>query len=278
MNQAAHQRQADAQTAFGALQRRGRLREHLENLLEHLRRDSDPVVGDRDHGLIRFDSHAYLDCAARIGVLDGVAQQITDDLTQANLIGVHVYRLFRNPHRQLMTPRIDLLAHCFYCCVDDFGHIDPLNPQLHETVRNARDIEQVIEQAGHVIDLPLQGVARQSRDGRFVGRFCEQVRSCGERGERIAQFMRENGEEFVLAATSLLQRVFRTFLLCNVHEYAYAAAHASLFIEKRTRVLEEGRHAAVIEHDIELLAHHGLAKTSRPLHRQILASDFNPFS
>ena len=77
MNQAAHQRQADAQTAFGALQRRGRLRKHLENLLEHLRRDTDPVVGDRDHGLIRFDSHAYLDCAARIGVLDGVAQQIT---------------------------------------------------------------------------------------------------------------------------------------------------------------------------------------------------------
>jgi hypothetical protein len=64
-HQALRQRQADAQAALGALQRRLLLREHREHVLQRLRAHADAGVRDAEHDLVAGAGHLHRHAATR---------------------------------------------------------------------------------------------------------------------------------------------------------------------------------------------------------------------
>src|SRR3989442_15688650 len=72
----------------------------------------------------------------------------------------------------------------------------PYTTLFRSPARDARDVEQVVDEPDQVLHLPLRHVeeALSSGDGR-----AEQLEAREELGERVAQLVGEHGEELVLA-------------------------------------------------------------------------------
>ena len=79
--------------------------------------------------------------------------------------------------------------------------LDPLPAQLELAARDARDVEQVVEQPRHVIDLAVDHVAAPTSTApRSRAAVLLIVRRVADRRERIAQLVRQRRQELVLAA------------------------------------------------------------------------------
>ena len=90
--------------------------------------------------------------------------------------------------------------------------------ELDARTRDARDVEQVIDQAREVIDLAFDYV--DGGLGAFVGlrRALEKFRCSADGSQRIAQLVRQHGEELVLLAIGILQLQARAHLRRDVAE------------------------------------------------------------
>ena len=80
-----------------------------------------------------------------------------------------------------------------------------LAPQLELALGDARDVQQVVEQPGHValaLGSPVATVQRGVVELRRGG----DLRRVADRRQRIAQLVRQRREEFVLAAVGDAQR------------------------------------------------------------------------
>ena len=96
--------------------------------------------------------------------------------------------------------------------------IGVLLAQLQRAVRDARDIQQIVEQQRHVLHLPLDhvvGPALLRVGGVFVAR---DGGGLANRRQRIAQLVRERREELVLAAIGLEQLALLQLALRDVRE------------------------------------------------------------
>jgi len=84
--------------------------------------------------------------------------------------------------------------------------VDELHAQLDPAARNARDVQQVVDEAGHRLHLTHDDVRRlaQPRIG-FAGELNQQ-RRVQDRRERIAQLVGKRREELVLAPIRLPER------------------------------------------------------------------------
>jgi len=198
VHQLPRQREPDAQAAV-ALQGTIHLREQLEDLAELSGRDPDSVIGDRDlegHGIP--DMSRELDPAARGRVLHRVAHQIPEHLDQARAVGQEAYRLFRQADVEGVSARLDLVA----AGVDGrLGHLveaQPLETELHQAACDARHVEEVVDQARHLIHLALDHLDRppELRIGEIS--HPEIVRRVSHRAERVPELVRQDREEFVL--------------------------------------------------------------------------------
>ena len=74
---------------------------------------------------------------------------------------------------------------------------------------DARNLQQVIDQANHVVDLPFH----QLRDRCLASASCSvsSLRICSELrigAQRVSQLVREDGQELVLAAVGVAERRF----------------------------------------------------------------------
>ena len=88
--------------------------------------------------------------------------------------------------------------------------------QLERAARDPRDVQQIIEQQRHVVNLPGDDIVAPAslRVGRIL-RLRYQGRLSNGR-QRIAQFVRESCQKFVLAAVGLAQRGFNALALRDV--------------------------------------------------------------
>src|SRR5260370_29799714 len=108
----------------------------------------------------------------------------------------------------------------FHRRIDDFRESDALLPDLELAACYARNIQQIIEQQGHMSNLSLDHVMCPLQLlGHQLWRP-ENLCSGPDRCKRVAQFVRESRQELVLAAIgvaysirlavpNLFQRVFR---------------------------------------------------------------------
>ena len=75
--------------------------------------------------------------------------------------------------------------------------------ELDLASRDPGDVEQVVEQAGHVLDLPLRRSRAPDRAWRVVAVEADHLQGVTDRRQRVAELVRQHGQEFVLAAVGL---------------------------------------------------------------------------
>ena len=107
-----------------------------------------------------------------------------------------------------MAPGVDYLPARFECVGDDVPQIDRLAAQRDLTGRQPRHVEEVVDQPDQVLDLPLHGLAHLTRDLDVVVRQCLHGEGVADWRERISQFVRQHGQELVLAVIGLAQGLF----------------------------------------------------------------------
>ena len=103
LHQLPDQRQPYAQPALQTPRRARALHKRLENLRQQVRCDAHAAVDHLDDGGGRQRKHPQLDVAAGSRKLQGIGDQVVDDLLDANRIGMHPDILCL--HHQLATRR-----------------------------------------------------------------------------------------------------------------------------------------------------------------------------
>ncbi len=79
--------------------------------------------------------------------------------------------------------------------------------QHHAAARDARHVEQIVDEVREVAGLPFDHLARAAHRRRIGDALGEHVGDVADRRQRIAQFVRQHGEELVLAPIGFAQRL-----------------------------------------------------------------------
>ena len=222
-HQPARQRQADAQAAVGSVRRLVHLAEHLEDVGQVLGGDADAVVADGDLQQRAALRSLHRDTSARWCVLGGIDEQVGQHLGQPRHVTVDEHRLVRQCQRQLVAGAVEQRLRQLDRTLDRAGDVQPLAAQRERPAHHARDIEQVFQQPGHLRDLAVHHVAAPvALDGVDAG-HAQQAQCVANRRQRVAQFVRQHGDEIVFAAVGLVQRQFGQLARGDVHRHAVVA-------------------------------------------------------
>ena len=149
------------------------------------------------------------DHAAVVGVFRRVVQQIREHLREPHRVAGDADR------RRIRSRRGSRDAGCrapgrlvSIAALTMRGEIERLLLDLDDAARDARHLEQVVDQAVEVVDLPLHHRARRRGAGVFErARQFQDLEAVHDRRERVAQLVAERGEELVLAAIGGAQRL-----------------------------------------------------------------------
>ena len=264
-HQAFHQRQADAQAALRAVRRALGLREQVEDIGQHLRLDALPVVAYRDHGFAAFAGHAQGDLAARRRVLGGVIQDVRDHLHQARTVARHVQRLLPLLYPQLVALHVEQRAHLFDGAVDDCGDVEVFLLDLGQAAGDARDVQQVVHQVGHVLGLAHDDVAGVARALRVERAALQELGGGRDRRQRVAQLVRQHRQELVLLAVGGAQLVLDALAHGDVaafHEDALDVAlrAADRLVHEVDEALFQRRAGFALDAHRHRMAHERLAR------------------
>ena len=160
--QSAHEGQAKAEAAARAVQPRFRLLENVEDVGKHLRIDADARIGDinRRDAAFRVEADLHRNRAARRGKFVGIVKQVPDHLHEARGIALHPQRRVGQAELDRQLAFLDNNA----VIVDRLPHeahdIAALLAQQHLPAREARGIEQIVDEARHMRHLPVDDVAQ----------------------------------------------------------------------------------------------------------------------
>ena len=222
-HQPARQRQSDAQAAVGSVRRLVHLAEHLEDVAQVLGGDADAVVADGDLQQRAALRGLHRDAPARWCVLGGIDEQVGQYLGQSRHVGVDEHRLVRQCQRELVAGVGEQRLRQLKRTLDRAGDVQPLEAQCERLVHHARDIEQVFQQTGHLRDLTVHHVAAPVALGGVDAGHAQQAQRVADRRQRVAQLVRQHGDEIVLAAVGLVQRQFGQLACGDVHRHAVVA-------------------------------------------------------
>ena len=164
LGQPADEREPDTETSLRALRLRMHLREQLEDPRQQLRRNADARVGDLDHRVLALAPDAQPDPAAGIHELRGVVQDVGDHLHEARLVALDADQLVRQIELERVPMRVDRRPRRLDRARHDRTDEHRLELQRDHAARNARDIQQVVDQVHEMLDLPLDHVSAHARD------------------------------------------------------------------------------------------------------------------
>ena len=185
---------------------RSALREHLEDAREHLRRDADAGVAYRD----RRRSAPPLEPRARSFhprsvYLAALFSRFANTWLSRTGSASSSTSSRGFVDDQLVAGRVDQRPARLDGARDHLTERDALQPELDLAAGDARDLQQVVDQPDHVVDLPVHDLERRLE--RSLGlRQRQRLQRVANRRERIAQLVRQRGQELVLAPVGLLQR------------------------------------------------------------------------
>ena len=174
---------------------------------------------------------------------------------------------------QLVRARLDQRPGGFDRGDQAVREVQALLAQLQLAARDARDLQQVVEQPRHVLDLAVDDVLRplQLRLGR-VRRLAD-PRRVTDRRERVAQLVGEGREELVLAPVRRAQRVLGTFARGDVGALDEDAGHVAVGRDERLEdevdvTFLERRAGLALEQDRDALADVRLARLEHPVQQR----------
>src|SRR3954463_16590921 len=93
---------------------------------------------------------------------------------------------------------------------------------------DVRDVEQVVDQMSEQRGLAVEHLPRATYRGGIGPALGENVSHVADGGERIAQLVRQDGQELVLASISFTQRPFGALAWSHVFDEREAAAHPAI--------------------------------------------------
>ena len=227
-DQGVDQRQADAQPAFSPVRLGALLRKQREHPAQRLRRQADAAVADgKQHGrwLQRYPQH---DLAARVGVLGGIGHQIGQHLGQAQRVNLQVKGRAVDLHPQPVVFGGDQRRGGFDGGVQQGLQGHALGPQADLAVRDARHVQQIVQQQRHGAGLALEHAVQPRRIARRdVGR-AQRLHGGADGRQRAPQLMRQRGHKLVFAAVGVLQRGLQPLDRIDVGAGAKPAQHLAL--------------------------------------------------
>src|SRR5271166_1237927 len=225
LDQRADQSEADAKSALGVAARPLDLGEDVEHAGQHGGRNADAVIAHRDDHLMPLSLDLDPDAPAGFRVLGGVVQQVHHDLLQPGGVRIEAHGLLGERDRKLVLPVVDDVA-------DDGDRAGNDRPEFHRlfaetdlALRDAGDIEQVIDQAGEVLDLAFDDLFGPGNTIPVASCRTEQIDSTADRGKQVPELVGEHRQKFILAAVgvlefdcSLLEGLFKLPLFCHIAE------------------------------------------------------------
>ena len=208
LDEALHEGEAQAQAALAAVEGRIGLHEGVEESGEQLRGHSDAGVADAHERRVRsgIDPHPRPRRSPRFREFRGVLQEVADHLREAVPVPVDEEgrrrRLELDPH----VARIEEPLMVFERTAHELVELESLPLQVHLAPRDSRRVEQIVDEAGQLIDLPRDDRLRRARLGTARGRPAEDVQGALDGGERIPELVGEHGHELVLAVIGFEDR------------------------------------------------------------------------
>ena len=103
------------------------------------------------------------------------------------------------------------------------AQVDAFGAQRDAAAGNPRDIEQIVEQAGHVPGLPLDDLPGFLACAVLPTRGVEQPCGAQNRGQRVAQLVRQHRQELLAPADAFLNLFFDLLALRDVEERDHRA-------------------------------------------------------
>src|SRR5258706_2535761 len=189
LDQGPHQREADAQALARALGRVVDLDEKIPYVRKPVARDADAVIAHAHHDAAKLALGAYLDTPAGVGVFHGFEQADLEDLLQPHAIGDRVERLLWQVHHELVASGFERSLARLEGVADLARDVERLAPELGRAARDARDVEQVLDEPRHLRDLPVH---RFEQDALALGIDVfrpQHVQRRPQRRERVAQLV-----------------------------------------------------------------------------------------
>ena len=148
-------------------------------------RNPGAAVPNTNHDRVVLAGRRYGDPATGLGIFRRVREQIRDDLSDAQLVGVDQKAPARNGNRQAMRTLFEQWARHLDALVDDLGDFDGGPFQLNLAPGNARDVEKVVDQVNEVTHLAFDDRAFAGGARVPLAHFHELERGENRR-ERIA--------------------------------------------------------------------------------------------
>src|SRR5262245_31495274 len=135
--------------------------------------------------------------------------------------------------------RLDQRATGFDGGGDHLGHVNRLLIQTDLAAPDARDFQQIVHDAAHLMDLPLHHFSSLRHYLRVIAAQRQNPDGVADRGERIPQLMGEYRKKLILATVCLLerlglatQRFFHLLALSDVYIYADPPRWLAFLIEE----------------------------------------------
>src|SRR4051812_39034002 len=119
--------------------------------------------------------------------------------------------------------------------VDHRAEAHQLAADRELAARDARDVEEIVDEPRHLVDLAVDHRARPFELRREAALLGEQRDRVADRRERVAQLVRQHGEELVLAPVGFAQRLLRLLALVNIGNNRYPAVWLAVGVEDRLR-------------------------------------------
>ena len=206
--------------------------------------------------------HLQIDASAVGCVLGRVVEEIGEDLREPYRVAVDRERLGRQIEPELMMRRLDEAAAGLDRAPQHDRDLDSLLAELDFATSDAGHLEEVVDEPHHVVDLALHELAHPLRVRMVACCEPQDVQRIADRSERIAQLVREDRQELVLAAVGLLERLLGALAIGDVALDAQQVL-ARLVLspagpQGRADRADQGRHAKRALEDGEV---------SHPIHR-----------
>ncbi len=103
--------------------------------------------------------------------------------------------------------------------LDHVHEIDPLQSQLDGAPGDPRGVEQVLDQARHIAGLAVHHLERPLAHRFIAPSLPQDLDGVDDRGQGVSELVRQRGEELVLAAARLLERLLGAVLLAHVAQH-----------------------------------------------------------
>ena len=247
VDQAFHQRQADAQAALAALDRMGDLGKERKDILEHGCCDADAIVADPDQVFGLGKLHGDADAAALVGVLGGIVDQVGKYLRQAQRVGAERRLVDGECHLQRVLRPLYVRTAGLDGALQHRHQVGGFGPEFDLASVDAGDVEQVVDQARQLAYLALYQVQRLAQASAGVCLFAQpqHAERIADRRQRIAQLMRQRGQEHVLGTIRLLQRPVQAGILhrgCGAARKVAGQRQVLLAVDASGLGADEGDH------------------------------------